>query len=310
MATTQKFLDNLVGLPKLWELIENKFVEQESGKGLSTEDFTTALKTKLEGIEAGAEVNQNAFATVNVGADSVTAASKSGSFTLAEGANVDLSVTGSTITIAATDTTYSEATTSAAGLMSASDKSKLDGLEAGAEVNVIETVKVNGSALTPDNNKAVDVLIAEGSTDKAISVNGAAVAVHGLGTASTEDVAASIADSGTGLTTSDQVYDFVEGKIVASVTDGDTTHVPTGDAVADAIAAAVSSAYVYKGSVAVEADLPSSGQTTGDVYNIVAQSSYGEAGMNVAWNGSAWDALGGSIIMTAMTAAEIEAICV
>lgn len=57
----------------------------------------------------------------------------------------------------------------------------------GAQANVIESVKVNGSALTPDANKAVDVLIAEGSVDKAISVNGSSVAVHGLGSASLAD---------------------------------------------------------------------------------------------------------------------------
>ena len=39
-------------------------------------------------------------------------------------------------TIAVTDTTYSDATTSASGLMSASDKTKLDGIATGAEVNV------------------------------------------------------------------------------------------------------------------------------------------------------------------------------
>ena len=38
----------------------NKYVLAVSGKGLSTEDFTTALKTKLEGIAAGAEVNVQA----------------------------------------------------------------------------------------------------------------------------------------------------------------------------------------------------------------------------------------------------------
>ena len=36
-------------------------------------------------------------------------------------------------------------------------KTKLDGIEAGAEVNVIETVKVNGTALVPDANRAVNV---------------------------------------------------------------------------------------------------------------------------------------------------------
>lgn len=44
------------------------------------------------------------------------------------------------------------------GLMSDSEKTKLSGIESGAEVNVIETVKVNGTALIPDE-KAVDVSV-------------------------------------------------------------------------------------------------------------------------------------------------------
>lgn len=51
-------------------------------------------------------------------------------------------------------------------------------------------------------------------------------------------------------------------------------------------------AYIYKGSVATEDLLPTTGMVVGDVYNIVAASSYGAAGSNVAWNGTAWDALG------------------
>lgn len=40
---------------------------------------------------------------------------------------------------------------------SQAEKEKLAGIEAGAEVNIIETVKVNGVALTPDADRAVDV---------------------------------------------------------------------------------------------------------------------------------------------------------
>ena len=36
---------------------------------------------------------------------------------------------------------------------------KLDGIESGAEVNIIKTVQVNGTALTPDNNRAVNIVI-------------------------------------------------------------------------------------------------------------------------------------------------------
>lgn len=51
-----KFLD-YNGLLYFWEKIKAKFVEKESGKGLSTNDFTTTLKNKLDAIEAGAQKN-------------------------------------------------------------------------------------------------------------------------------------------------------------------------------------------------------------------------------------------------------------
>ena len=44
---------------KLKELIAAK-VDKVDGKGLSTNDYTTAEKTKLAGIANGAEVNVNA----------------------------------------------------------------------------------------------------------------------------------------------------------------------------------------------------------------------------------------------------------
>ena len=48
-----KFLDQN-GLLYLWQKITNKFVAKVDGKGLSENDFTNGLKTRLEGIEAGA----------------------------------------------------------------------------------------------------------------------------------------------------------------------------------------------------------------------------------------------------------------
>lgn len=54
--------------------------------------------------------------------------------------------------------------------------------------------------------------------------------------------------------------------------------------------------YQYKGSVATYADLPTSGQKIGDVYNIeTADPDHGiKAGDNVAWDGTQWDILGGN----------------
>lgn len=52
----------------------------------------------------------------------------------------------------------------------------------GGDTNVIESVKVNGTAL-PVANKAVDITVARGSTNGTIKVNGTDVAVKGLKTA-------------------------------------------------------------------------------------------------------------------------------
>ena len=52
--------------------------------------------------------------------------------------------------------------------------------------------------------------------------------------------------------------------------------------------------YQYKGSVATYADLPTTGQKVGDVWNVeTADPDHGiKAGDNVAWDGAQWDALG------------------
>lgn len=42
---------------------------------------------------------------------------------------------------------------------SSEEQAKLSGIATGAEVNVIDAIKVNGTALTPDSSKAVDILI-------------------------------------------------------------------------------------------------------------------------------------------------------
>lgn len=64
----------------------------------------------------------------------------------------------------------------------------------------------------------------------------------------------------------------------------------------------ISNVYKYKGSVASYADLPSSGQSTGDVYNVEATD------MNYAWTGTAWDQLGATFTITSISNAEIDAI--
>lgn len=53
----------------------------------------------------------------------------------------------------------------------------------------------------------------------------------------------------------------------------------------------------YKGTVAT-ADLLPLNPDIGDMYNIESKSVYGEAGMNVAWNGVVWDTMGAPIDMS------------
>lgn len=108
--------------------------------------MTAAMVTKLNGIAAGAQVNQNAFSKVTVGSTTVEADNATDTLTLVAGTNVTITpdATNDKITITAKDTTYSAATTSAPGLMSAADKTKLDGIATGANKY---TLPVAGSAL-------------------------------------------------------------------------------------------------------------------------------------------------------------------
>lgn len=94
-----------------------------------------------------------------------------------------------------------------------------------------------------------------------------------------------------------------------------TTQIATTAFVQSTVSSAISGitdVYTYKGSKATYAQLPSSGNTIGDVWNVeeeytdkTTQKVY-PAGTNWAWNGSSWDALGGEIIL--VTNSEIDTI--
>lgn len=60
----------------------------------------------------------------------------------------------------------------------------------------------------------------------------------------------------------------------------------------------VSMVYRFKGSVATEADLPKSGNVTGDVWNVEAD------GQNWAWDGSKWDSLRGIVDLSVYSTTE------
>lgn len=189
----------------------------------------------------------------------------------------------------------------------------VDGLVTeGGEPNVIETVKVNGTALTPDAQKAVDVTVptatanltnnGDGTDSNSPFATQAYVATNGgkIDKITVNGTEQTITNKTVALTVPTQVSDLTND-----------SGFQTASEVQTAISTAVAGAYTYKGSVASVDDLPSSGNTTGDVYDVQ------DTGMNYAWNGSAWDALGQLIDssafwakteLTAITTAEIDTI--
>lgn len=127
--------------------------------------MSTSDKTKLNGIATGAEVNQNAFSNVKVGSTTVSADAKTDTLELAAGSNITITPdsTNDKITITATNTTYSDVVANgASGLMSGSDKSKLDGIATGAQVNqsAFSNIKVGSTTVVADTKTDTLELVA------------------------------------------------------------------------------------------------------------------------------------------------------
>ena len=122
----------------------NNKVDKVTGKGLSTNDYTTPEKTKLAGIEAGAEVNAINGISVNGAAQTPDEETKVVDITVPTKLS-QLTNDGNFVTDANyvhTDKNFTEAL-----------ETKLNGIAANAQVNVIETIAVNGSNLTPTSKK-------------------------------------------------------------------------------------------------------------------------------------------------------------
>lgn len=111
------------------------YVEKEAGKGLSDENFTAAFKDKLDGIAAGANKYVHPTHTAAASGFYKTTVDEEGHVT------ATTPVTKDDITklgIPEKDTTYGQATAAADGLMSAADKSKLDGMSIATDSEVSE----------------------------------------------------------------------------------------------------------------------------------------------------------------------------
>ena len=252
----KKYLD-LDGLSHFKSKLDTEYVEQVSGKGLSSNDYTDTEKTKLAGIDSGAEVNVIESITVNGITATVSGKSASVTIPTGDGAISQISVNGvaQTVTQGAVDITVptqvSDLTDGATvvkdanyvhtdvNFTSAKD-TKLTGIATGAEVNKIDTIKVNGTTQTI-TSKAVDISV---PTNTNQLTNGAGF-ITGI---SSSDVTSAL-----GFTPYNST---------------NPSGYQTASEVSTAISSALSSTYKPKGSVAF-ANLPSlTSSNEGNVYNV------------------------------------------
>ena len=118
-------------LKKIKEAVEN-------GSSVAPEDIDAAIEAYLNSHDADI-VTEQELSDALAGyydKDAVDTTLNEKQDTLTAGDNISIETVNGELTISATDTTYSAATTSAPGLMSVADKTKLDNVESGAQVNV------------------------------------------------------------------------------------------------------------------------------------------------------------------------------
>ena len=299
---------NYDGLLYFWQKIKALLagkVDKIDGKGLSTNDYTTAEKNKLAGLKnythpttsgnkhipAGGSANQILGWSADGTAKWVN--EKDTTYSVMSGATVDadgksglvpsptkgaqrwLDSTGAWTT--PPNTTYGAASTTSAGLMSAADKKKLDGVADGANKYVHPSYTAQNSGLykiTVDATGHVSAvttvakgdITALGIPSTNTTYNDATQGTHGL------------------MSTADKK------KLDAF-----------GEASTYALKSDITAMYRYKGSVASYNKLPTSGQIIGDVYDV-------GNGMNYAWNGEKWDGLGQVFTIDAIQNTEIDTI--
>ena len=139
MPDTKKYIDSN-GLLYFWQKLKTMFagkVDKIDGKGLSTNDFTNDLQSKLTNLPSTAAENIIESISVNNTAQTITSK------------NVNITVPTATSDLTndsnfAVDASYVHTDNN----YTTTEKTKLGGIEAGAEVNVLESISVNGTAQT------------------------------------------------------------------------------------------------------------------------------------------------------------------
>ena len=158
-------------ISELPETLNNK-VDKIEGKGLSSNDYTTEEKDKLETVEEYAQVNTiehiivndvrvnpDAEKTINLNIPVLTEEQIAAIDAAQENVIEHIFVNGTEIQ-PATINQLPKSIGINYVVYTQEEKDKLHDIEAGAEVNKIETISFNGGEpISPDNNKNIDVTI-------------------------------------------------------------------------------------------------------------------------------------------------------
>ena len=252
-------------------------------------NYTTAEKTKLSNIAAGAEVNQNAFSNVKVGSTTIAADGKTDTLELTAGSNITLTpdATNDKVTIAATVPTALSDLTNDGNFVTDANYvhtdnnftsallTKLNGIAEGATAVTVDS-ELSSSSENPVQNKVINTALGNKANLASPTFTGSPKAPTAAAGTNTTQIAT-------------------------------TAFVTT--AVANAIAGVTSITYQV-----VQA-LPASGEN-GVIYLVAHSHGTGDAYDEYVWVGSSFEKLGNTDIdlsgymlktdMVAITTAEID----
>lgn len=321
-------------------------VDKVSGKGLSTNDYTTTEKNKLAGIDEGANKTVVDSAISSTSTNPVQ--NKAVYDSLAT--KVD-KVSGKGLS---TNDYTSDEKTKLAGIDEGANKTVVDAAMSSTSTNPVQNKavnsalsnkvdKVDGKELSSNDYTDAEKTKLEGIEEKANNYtlpNATSSTLGGVKVGTNISVSNGTISVATGTTSAVGVVKLENAASASTTTAATPAAVKAVKDIADAKAAKattlsgygitdaytkteidnkVSSALHYKGSKDTYADLPTTGNTIGDVWNVAeADTTHGvKAGDNVAWNGTEWDVLAGTVDlsaymlttdMIAVTNAEIDTI--
>lgn len=126
---------------------------------------------------------------------------------------------GTTFTFTQQDTTYSDATTSAHGLMTASDKTKLNGIATGAEVNqnAFGNINVGSTTIAADNKVDTLTFVAGSNVTLVPNANNDSITISATSTTYNDFVGSNNSTAGTqGLVPAPPIMDEPQGVVLTA----------------------------------------------------------------------------------------------